>query len=88
MVVSTQIFTHCADRPRAKPTTRYVYLSNVGPSTIVTTPPMSSQRAIHSSLVSRLTPCGVTTAARPKPTADVITSRVTLPSALFPLPPE
>ena len=70
-----------------KPTARYVYLLKVGASRIVTIPPMSSHRAIHWSLVSRFTPWGVITAARPNPTADVITSSVTLPSALLPLPP-
>src|SRR6202000_831022 len=54
------------------------YLPNGGPMTTVPRPPMSSQRAIHWSLVSRLTPSGVTTAARPKPLAGVMPSRGTL----------
>ncbi len=39
-------------------------------------PPMMSQAVIHWSLLTRLTPSGVMTAARPKPTALVMTSSV------------
>ena len=76
-VVSTQIFTHWAERPSAKPSSRYAYWLKVGPMTSVTRPPISSQMTIQLSFATRLTPSGVTTAARPNPIALATTRSVT-----------
>jgi hypothetical protein len=74
-VVSTQIFTPWADIPIIAPSARKLIWLNSMPSASTATPPTARQVVIQASLPIRRTTGGVTTAARPKPTAEVITSR-------------
>jgi hypothetical protein len=65
MIVTEQIATPCATRPRIRERARNAGWVNVGPSTPVTTPPRASAAVITAALDSLLVAIGVTTAAPP-----------------------
>ena len=65
MIVTEQIATPCATRPRLREMARNAGWAKVGPSRPVTTPPSASSTVISAALDSHLVAIGVTTAAPP-----------------------
>jgi len=65
MIVTEQIATPCATRPRTSEMARNAGWAKVGPSTAVITPPRPSATVITAALDSLLVAIGVTTAAAP-----------------------
>jgi hypothetical protein len=65
MIVTEQIATACATRPRIRERARNADWAKVGPSTPVTTPPRPSATVITAALDSLRVAIGVITAAPP-----------------------